>query len=386
MKVTVSKLLFNKAVQAVSRIIESKSPIPVLNGLKIEVNTSGMTVVGCDSEMIIEQFIPIETDEKQHMYVHSIGQGVLHAQVLNEYIKKITVDEIEIEVDEKFQGKVIANKTDLKINGFDPQEFPNLPQFLAEQSFTVSSQVLTNMIRQTIFAVSTNEQSPILTGVFISLQQGKLKFIATDRHRLAAITHEIDSDAQFQQLVVSSKALNELSKLLPDEDVPVEILFKDNQVLFKFDNTLLYAKLLDGTYPDTEKIIQNSANYTTELIISTDAIMATMERALILSRKEKGNVVKMYSLDDETIEIFSSSSELGKFKESLSTRKPLNNAIRVSFNSKFMLDVLKVMDSEYVIIGFSGDMNPIFIRPEETSDAYESVHLILPFRTAREDA
>ncbi len=384
MKVTVSKYYLTKAVQAVSKIIDAKPALPILNGIKIDVDETGMTLTGCDTNMMIQSHIPLENGDKELMYITRSGKGVLHAQVLNEYIRKITSDEIEIEIDDKFQGKVIAEKTDLKINGYDPLEFPDLPQFQAENSFVMGGDILANMIRQTIFAVSTNEQSPILTGVFISLQNGKLKFVATDRHRLAMMVQDLVSDAQFQQLVVSSEALKELSRLLPDEEIPVEIMFKDNQILFKFAEILLYAKLLDGTYPDTDKIVQNATNYTTELEISTNKLLETMERAFILSKNEKGNVVKMYSIDDETIEISASSNEMGKFKESLATSKTLNNAIRVSFNSKFMLDVLKVVDNEQTLIGFSGDMNPIIIKPAETPDTFETIHLILPFRTARE--
>ena len=385
MKVTVSKYHLNKAVQAVSKIIDPKPPIPVLNGIKIEAAESGITVTGSDTNIIIQSFIPLQTSDKENMFIGRLGNGVLHAQVLNEYIRKITSNEIEIEIDDKFQGKVTGDKTDLKINGYDPIDYPDLPQFQPENSFVIESGILANMIRQTIFAVSSNEQSPILTGVFISLLNGKLKFVATDRHRLAMMIHDVNSDAQFQQLVVSCDALKEVSRLLPEEDSPVEIMFKDNQISFKFANILIYSKLLDGTYPDTERIVQNATNYSTEIEINTEKFLATMERAFILSKNEKGNVVKMYSIDDETIEISASSNEMGKFKEPLSTIKPLNNAIRVSYNSKFMLDVLKVVDSDQTLIGISGDMNPIIIKPAETPDIFETVHLILPFRTAREE-
>jgi DNA polymerase-3 subunit beta len=385
MKVTISKQQLNKAIQSVIRVVEHKSAIPVLNGIKLLVDEKGMTITGCDTEMMIQSYIPLHIDEKENMYIHTSGQGVLNAQVFNEYVRKISVDELEIHIDDKFQGKIRANKTDLKINGYDPLEFPAIPDFFPDQSFVISSHILKQLIRQTVFAVSSNEQSPILTGVNISLQQGILKSIATDRHRLASIQYKTDSTAEFHQLVISARALQELNKLLPEEDTMVQIMFKDNQILFKFNEILLYSKLLDGTYPDTERIVQNAANFTTEIVISTELLIDTMERAMIMSRKEKGNVVNMYSLDDETIEFTSSSTEFGKFKESLSTGKPLQNPVRVSFNSKFLIDVLKVMDSEFVKIGLSGDMNPIYIHPTEVHDDYQTVHLILPYRTAREN-
>lgn len=384
MKVTVSKSLLNKAIQSVNRIVEKKPTVPVLKGIKLETNEQGIQVTGCDSEMMIQYFIPASDGDLENMFIHTEGQCVLVAHIMSDFIKKITDDEIQIEIDDKYQGRIHSKKSDVKIFGYDPIEYPSSPVFYPDQSFVIQSDVLANLIRQTMFGVAVNESSAVLTGLFISLINGKLKFVATDRHRLASMTYEMNTEVQFQQLVVSSRAIVELSKLLPEETVDVEVMYKDNQILFRFGQVMLYAKLLDGTYPDTEHIIKNSANYTTELMVSTSMLRETIERASILSSQDKANIVKMYSLDDDTIEIFSSSVEWGKFKESLSTQKPLNHAIRVSFNCKYLLDILRVTDSEYIIFGFSGEMNPIFIKPEEGPDDYEIVHLMLPLRTGRE--
>jgi DNA polymerase-3 subunit beta len=212
-----------------------------------------------------------------------------------------------------------------------------------------------------------------------------LKFVATDRHRLAMLEQSIPHENTVQQLIVSARSLQEVNRLLPNEPVNVDIRYRENQILFKFANIQVFAKLLDGTYPDTDKIVQNSSNYSTELIVSTDAMIELMDRALILSKEEKGNVVKMYSLDTETIEITAVSSDFGKFKESLPTRKPLNNPVRISLNSKYMLDALRALDSEHVVIGFSGEMNPLLIRPLEEAEEVRALHLIVPYRTAKED-
>jgi DNA polymerase-3 subunit beta len=147
------------------------------------------------------------------------------------------------------------------------------------------------MIRQTVFAVTTNESTPILTGVLWNLQDGVYKFVATDRHRLASRSATVELyDVRFSNIVISGKTLNELAKIVPDQNVMVDIVVSDNQVLFKLGNVLFYSRMLDGTYPDTSKIIPQ--NFKTELVLNTKALSESIDRAYLLSREEKTNIVQ----------------------------------------------------------------------------------------------
>jgi DNA polymerase-3 subunit beta len=305
------------------------------------------------------------------------GSVVLTAKFFVEIVKKLPHEEVHIEVGERFQTLITSGATEIQLVGLDPEEFPVLPTIQEDQVVSIPGDLLRDMIRQTVFAVTTNESTPILTGVLWNLQEGIYKFVATDRHRLASRSAPVELyDVRFSNIVISGKTLNELAKIVPDQNVMVDIVVAENQVLFKLGNVLFYSRMLDGTYPDTSKIIPQS--FKTELVLNTKALSDSIDRAYLLSREEKTNIVRLMTTDNGGIEISSSSSELGKVTEQLTVTEMRGEPLKIAFNSKYMLDVLKVIDSDELFIGFNGAMSPIIIRP---NDHENSLHLILPYRT-----
>ncbi|WP_372637618.1 DNA polymerase III subunit beta [Cohnella sp.] len=377
MKFTILRNELNEAIQHVSKAVASRATIPILSGIKIDAGFSGITLTASDTDISIQSFIPLETAEKTIATVGKTGSVVLTAKFFVEIVKKLPHEEVHIEVGERFQTMITSGATEIQLVGLDPEEFPVLPSLMEEQVVSIPGDLLRDMIRQTVFAVTTNESTPILTGVLWNLHGGLYKFVATDRHRLASRQANVDSgDVRFSNIVISGKTLNELSKIVPDQNVMVDIVVAENQVLFKLGNVLFYSRMLDGTYPDTSKIIPQ--NFKTELVLNTKQLSDSIDRAYLLSREEKTNIVRLVTTDNGGIEISSSSSELGKVTEQLNVSEMRGEPLKIAFNSKYMLDVLKVIDSEELFIGFNGSMSPIIIRP---SDHENSLHLILPYRT-----
>lgn len=378
MKIRILKHDLNESIQHVSKAISSRTTIPILTGIKLDVNFQGMTLTASDTDISIQAFIPAEDQEKQIVQVERPGSVVLPAKFFVEIIKKLPSSEIEMEVQDGFQTFIRSGSTDIQMVGLDPEEFPVLPSIEENQVISIPGDLLKNMIRQTVFSISTNETSPILTGILWNLADSQFKFVATDRHRLASRIAGLDDadGVRFSNIVIAGKTLNELSKIIPDQNTRVEIVVADNQVLFKIDRVLFYTRILDGTYPDTSKIIPTT--YKTELVLDTKKLSDSIDRAYLLSREEKTNIVRLQTLEDGTIEISSSSSELGKVTEQLDVAQFTGDPLRISFNSKYMLDVLKVVESEQLHIGFTGAMSPIIIKPVDDS---QSLYLILPYRT-----
>lgn len=378
MKIRVLKHDLNESIQHVSKAISSRTTIPILTGIKLEVNFQGMTLTASDTDISIQAYIPAEDKDKQIVQVERPGSVVLPAKFFVEIIKKLPSEDIEMEVQDGFQTFIRSGSTDIQMVGLDPEEFPVLPSIEENQVITIPGDLLKNMIRQTVFSISTNETSPILTGVLWNLSDNQFKFVATDRHRLASRVAGLDDaeGARFSNIVIAGKTLNELSKIIPDQNTRIEIVVADNQVLFKIDRVLFYTRILDGTYPDTSKIIPT--NYKTELILDTKKLSDSIDRAYLLSREEKTNIVRLQTLEDGSIEISSSSSELGKVTEQMEVAQFTGEPLRISFNSKYMLDVLKVVESEQLHIGFTGAMSPIIIKPVDDT---QSLYLILPYRT-----
>ncbi|MEK3784739.1 DNA polymerase III subunit beta [Paenibacillus sp. FSL K6-1230] len=378
MKISILKQALNESIQHVSKAISSRTTIPILSGIKLDVNHQGVTLTASDTDISIQSFIPIESGDQTIVKVDQPGSVVLPAKFFVEIIKKLPSQEVHMEVKDQFQTFIAAGATEIQMVGLDPEEFPVLPSIEENQMFSIPGDLLKNMIKQTVFSISSHETTPILTGVLWSLADNELKFVATDRHRLATRSAMLDSaeGIRFNNVVISGKTLNELSKIVPDQNTMVDIVVADSQVLFKIDRVLFYSRILDGTYPDTSRIIPTS--YKTELMLDTKSLSESIDRAYLLSREEKTNIVRMQSIEQGGLEISSSSSELGKVREEVSVASFEGEPLKISFNSKYMLDVLKVIDSEQLVIAFTGIMSPIILKPTDESKA---LYIILPYRT-----
>jgi DNA polymerase-3 subunit beta len=379
MKLKISQQDLNTSIQQVSKAVSSRAAaIPILSGIKVDVTREGVLFTASDSEISIQSFVPAEHEGETKAEILTPGSVVLPAKFFSEIIRKLPSDEVWIESNEHFMTWVRSGTAEIQMIGMDPEEYPVLPQVEEDNIIRISSDLLKEMIRQTSFAVSTNESSPILTGVLWGFSQERLKMVACDRTRMASREAQVQRPVQteIENLVIAGKTLNELNKLLPDENISVEIVVANNQVLFKIDNLLFYTRILDGTYPDTSKLIPQS--FTTELTVRTKKLEEAIDRAYLLSREEKTNIVKMTLKDAYSLEISSMASEIGKVTEQVDVHQMTGDLLTISFNSKYMLDALKAIDSDFVRFGFRGAMQPIILKPEDHSNI---LHLIMPYRT-----
>lgn len=378
LKLTIRKDALNEAIGQVIRAVSPRTAIPILSGIKLDADESGLTLTASDTDISIQSFIPAEKDGEPVVKLATPGSLVLGAKFFSEIVKKLPSNEVELDATDVHRAVIRSGSAEIELVGMDPDEYPVLPDMGETNTFTINGAVLRQLIQRTVFAVSTNESTPILTGVLWQLAGGKLKLTATDRHRLSNAESEVsaDPDLKLDQLVISGRTLNELARLISDDGEMIEVAATDSQVLFRMDKLLFYSRLLDGTYPDTSRIITHQ--YKTELIVDTAALTDAIERAYLLSREEKTNIVRLTTMDDGQIEVSSSSMEIGKVTEQIAPVQLAGEPLKIAFNSRYMLDALKVIDQETIHIGFTGMMSPILIRPEKEADM---LHLILPYRT-----
>lgn len=378
MKITITKDRLNEAISHVAKAISSRTTIPILSGIKIDVTDAGVTLTASDTDISIQAFIPIEENGHEIIQIYDKGSIVLPAKFFSEIMRKLPSQEVELTVKPPFQATLRSGTAEIQLMGLDPEEYPQLPQIEEKKMISMNSDLLKTMIRQTSFAVSTSESTPILTGVLWNLSQDGLRFLSCDRHRLALreTPLETEESQHFHNIVISGKTLNELSKILPDQNSITDIVVSDNQLLFRMSNLLFFSRILEGTYPDTTKLIPKS--FQTELVISGKQLTEAIDRAYLLSREEKTNIVKLIMNEDQSIEISSSSSELGRVTETIPAERLEGDLLKISFNSKYMLEALRAIDSETIKLGFTGAMSPIIIEPVGDS---KLLQLILPYRT-----
>ncbi|MGM7684016.1 DNA polymerase III subunit beta [Cytobacillus sp. Hm23] len=378
MKFIIQRDYLLRSVQDVMKAVSSRTTIPILTGIKIVANENGVTLTGSDSDISIESFIPLEHKDLEIVELVKSGSVVLQARVFSEIVKKLPKESVEIDVQNHFLTIIRSGKAEFNLNGLDAEEYPLLPQVEENDAFQVPSDLVKQLIRHTVFAVSTSETRPLLTGVNLKIENNELTCIATDSHRLALRKARIDlntTDVSYN-IVIPGKSLNELNKILDDSNDLVDIVITENQVLFKTKHILFFSRLLEGSYPDTSRLIPEESN--TEIKVSAKEFLQAIDRASLLAREDRNNVVKLAILEGGVIEISSNSPEIGKVIEEVQSQSISGEDLKISFSSKYMLDALKVLGETDININFTGAMRPFVIRPIHDDSILQ---LILPVRT-----
>ncbi|PMC35548.1 DNA polymerase III subunit beta [Bacillus sp. UMB0899] len=377
MKFIIQRDKLVQGVQDVMKAVSSRTTIPILTGIKIVAHTEGVTLTGSDSDISIESFIPAEEDGKEFVEIVQAGSVVLQAKFFSEIVKKLPMDIVEIEVGNHHSTIIRSGKAEFSLNGLDAEEYPHLPQIAEDHLFKIPTDLLKAMIRQTVFAVSTSETRPILTGVNWKLENGELICIATDSHRLALRKAMINSENQISyNAVIPGKSLSELSKILDDTSEPIEIVITENQVLFKAKNLLFFSRLLDGNYPDTSRLIPSDSK--TNLTLNSKEFLQAIDRASLLAKEARNNVVKLSTLSEGMIEVSSNSPEIGKVSEEIQAEEVKGEELKISFSAKYVMDALKALEGTEINVNFTGAMRPFVI---QTKDDDSMLQLILPVRT-----
>jgi DNA polymerase III subunit beta len=377
MKIKIDREALVQSVQDVMKAVSPRTTIPILTGIKIAATSQGVTLTGSDSDISIESFIPTEEEDKVLVEVVETGSIVLQARFFSEIVKKLPENTIEIEVQPNFLTVIRSGKAEFSLNGLDAEEYPRLPQIEEANVFKIPTDLLKTIIRQTVFAVSTSETRPILTGVNWRIENGELICTATDSHRLALRKAKIETEnQQSYNVVIPGKSLNELSKILDDSNDPVDIVITANQILFKTKHLLFFSRLLDGNYPETTRLIPTDSK--TDIIVNAKEFLQAIDRASLLAREGRNNVVKLTTLNDGIIEISSISPEIGKVTEEIQSESIEGEELKISFSAKYMMDALKALDGTDIQISFTGAMRPFLLRPLHSDSMLQ---LILPVRT-----
>ncbi|MBO1004174.1 DNA polymerase III subunit beta [Pseudogracilibacillus auburnensis] len=377
MKFKIQKKYLLNSIQAVSNAISSRTVIPILTGMKIDVTPSKIVLTGSNSDITIQSHIPSMKEEEEIITDMTAGSIVLPVPHFPEIIRKLPEDIVHVTVEDNYKTIIQSGKAVFTLYGQSSEEYPHIKINQSEDHLTLNIKDLKTLIRQTVFAVSPMETRPILTGVNVSLTNDLLTFTATDSHRLALRSINIkENNLEADSIVIPGKSLQDLNKIFDDHDGKVHMTILKNQVLFYTDHLYFLSRLLSGNYPETSRLIPNESK--TTLHIFTKDLIHTIERAALLSSRDQNNVIRLDTLENNIIEISGNSPEIGNVKEQLGAVSIEGEELKISFSSRYMLDTLRTIDSERVQIDFTGAMRPFVIR---TPDEDKILQLILPVRT-----
>ena len=376
MEFTIRRDYFINQLNDTLKAISPRTTLPILTGIKIDAKEDEVILTGSDSEISIEISIPKQVDGEDIVTISETGSVVLPGRFFVDIIKKLPGKDVKLSTNAQFQTLITSGHSEFNLSGLDPDQYPLLPQVSQDDAIQLPIKVLKNVIAQTNFAVSTSETRPVLTGVNWLIQDNELICTATDSHRLAVRKLKLeDEDIDNKNVIIPGKALAELNKIVSDSEDDINIFFASNQVLFKVGHINFISRLLEGHYPDTSRLFPE--NYETKIEMSNSDFYHAIDRASLHAREGGNNVIKL-STGNEEVELSSTSPEIGTVKEDVNANEVEGSNLKISFNSKYMMDALKAIDSDEVEVEFFGTMKPFTLKPKDDDSV---VQLILPIRT-----
>lgn len=365
MKFKVAQRDLARGINIVQKGISSKTTLPILSGILIETSNGKLKLTGTDLELGIESYVDCDIIEE--------GSIVITSRIFGDIIKKLPDLPVDIKVDSSYNVQIVCGNSRFNIIGQPAIEYPQLPLINDEVSLEIPKDLLKTMIRQTIFSAAQDETRPILTGALLEVSDGKAALVALDGYRLALRNVSVNCNEDIK-VVIPSKALNEISKIIDDEEADVKIMFTSSHIIFDLGNTVIISRLLEGQFLNYKDIIRNE--YKVKVKVKTRDIQESIERASLLAREGRNNLVR-FDISDEKL-VITSNSEIGNVHEEIPIELE-GNDIKIAFNSKYIIDGIKVIDSEEIMLTFVSNVNPCIIKPVEDSSY---TYLVLPVRLA----
>ena len=373
---SINKNLFLQALNTTKRAISHKNAIPILSTVKIDVTNEGITLIGSNGQISIENFISIK-NEDAGLLVTSSGSILLEATFFINVVSSLPDITLDFkEIDQK-QIVLTSGKSEITLKGKDADQYPRIQEISASNPLVLETSVLKNIINETAFAASTQESRPILTGVHFVLTENKnLKTVATDSHRMSQKQIILEKNGDNFDVVIPSRSLREFSAVFTDDIETVEIYFTNNQLLFRSENISFYTRLLEGNYPDTDRLIPTDFNNI--ITFDTNNLRYAMERARLLSNATQNGTVKLEIING-VVSAHVNSPEVGRVNEEIDTESISGQDLTISFNPTYLIDSLKAINSEKVTISFISAVRPFTLKPSDDTENF--IQLITPVRT-----
>jgi len=375
MKIQILQENLVKALNIAGRLISSKTQLPVLSNVLLSTEENRLKIASTNLEMGVVIWVGAKIEKE--------GSITLPCRILQEYVSSLPADKVDLEVKENI-AILNCGQNNASFNGISASEFPSMPK-KEKTIFNFPGPFFSKIISQVAFASATDEGRPILTGVFVKSENKTLTFAATDGYRLSVKRIEIDKETkekekktEVKSLVIPARSLIEAEKIISDfqkqEGNIVELgLTKDeNQIIFDFPEIELSTRLLEGEFPDFEKIIPTE--YTQRVFLEKDELTQAVKIASIFAR-DSANIVKL-SFSDGKLKISANSPQVGQNTSEIEA-KIEGEGGEIAFNFRFLLDFLSSIDSKEIIFEMTGPLNPGVFK---VKDDPSLLHIIMPVR------
>ena len=374
MKFTIKKEVLMEAINKVSKAISSRNVIPVLAGIKFELTSKKLVLTASDNDITIQTHI--DCDNEEIIKVKEEGSIIIQGKYISDIVRKLPDPYINIEVVDELKILIYTENSEFNLNGISESEYPNIDLGESKSHIELLPSVLKEIVNQTAFATSIDENKAILNGINFNITGDMLECNATDSYRLARKVIKLDKvSKENQNIVIPSRNLVEFTRIIDDSDEMIEIHIFNNKILFKYQNLLFQSRLINGTYPNTSNLLPK--DYLVKLHFNINQFYDVVDRVSILTSDKDKNTVTLET-DGNNLIMKSSSAEIGRVEEKMTITKDQDIDVKVSFSSKYMMDALKSFNTETVELHFVGEIKPILLKSEEDDSLTQ---LVLPIRT-----
>lgn len=362
MKFICSKSNLLHGVNIVSKAVPTRTTMAILECILIDASANEIKLTANDMELGIETKIEGEILER--------GIIALDAKIFSEIVRKLPDNDVVIETDSSFKTTITCEKAKFNIIGKSGEDFSYIPFVERNEPVTMSQFTLKEVIRQTIFSISDNDNNKLMTGELFEIEENSLKVVSLDGHRISIRNIDLKDNYHHKKVVVPGKTLQEISKILPgNAEDNVNIFLTEKHIIFEFDQTTVVSRLIDGEYFKIEQML--SSDYETKVKINKRELLDCIDRATLLIKEGDKKPIIM-NITDTVMEL-KINSFIGSMNEDIDISKE-GADILIGFNPKFFIDALRVIDEEEVTLYMVNPKAPCFIKDDDG----KFIYLILP--------
>lgn len=363
MKIQCLKSNLLSSLNTVSKAVSTKTTMPILECVLIEVYSDSIMLTANDLELGIETSLEGKVIE--------MGRIAIEAKIFMDIVRKLPDSDVFIESTEDYKTIIRCEKAKFVISSKSGEDFTELPEIKTNNKISISQFSLKEVIRQTIFSISDNENNKLMTGELFEVKDNKLTVVSLDGHRISLRNIELKDAANNIRVVVPGKTLNDLSKIINGgtEDI-VDIYFSEKHIMFKFDNTMVVSRLLEGEY---FKIFQMlSMDHRIKVKVNNREFLDCIDRASLLIKESDKKPIVINIKNDNNMYL-KVDTMMGSMNEEIEISKE-GEEIIIGFNPRFLIDVMRVIDDEDICLYMRDEKSPCIIK----DDAESFIYVVLP--------
>ena len=371
MKLAVQQEALQRGLNIVGRAVATRSTLPQTSHILLSAEGDRLKLAATNLEIAITAWVGARVEEP--------GAITIPARLLTEFVASLPPAEIEFSVAARSrQAQIVCARNEASISGMDADDFPPIPSIAGGEAIRLEPQALRKALEHVVFAAATDDSRPVLTGVQLKIEEGRLILAGADGFRLAVYHLDIaELPSQAIEIIVPARALQELGRLLPDQDDPVVLQLNSarSQVLLKLNDVELTAQLIQGTFPSYQQLIPSE--YQTRATVDAGEFLREVKTAAVFARDGSG-IVRVMLIPDEGggghVSVAARAEEQGEHEGQMDAGIEGEEA-KIAFNSRYLQDVLQVLEDGDLVLETTGPSNPGVFRP---SGRENYVHVIMP--------